>query len=164
MTKKIKRRAYPVTNIGSVSLLMTFIVLCMAIFAALSLSGALTEYRYSQRIAQHNTDYYHASDQAVGMLKNIDGILKNAYEQDPDHYYETVEEQLSPIVHTDTDFTTEVPSVTYEVPIHDSQALKVVLVLNPPGQMEEGYYRITSWQETPSSRWNGDDSLNLMTF
>lgn len=164
MRTRLKNRTYPVTNTGSVSLLITFIVLCLAVFAALSLSGALTEYRYSQRIAQHNTDYYHASDQAVDMLRNIDGILKNAYELDPDHYYETVEEQLSPIVHTDTDFTTDVPSVSYEIPINDTQSLKVVLALNPPGQMEEGYYRITSWQEISSSQWNADDSLNLMTF
>lgn len=162
--KKKERHFYPVTNIGSVSLLMTFIVLCLAVLAALSLSGALAEYRYSQRIAQHNTDYYRAVDSATDMLRNIDGILENAYALDPDHYYETVKEQLSPIVHTDVDFSSELPSVTYEVPIDDRQSLRVVLVLNPPGQLEQEYYQITSWQEIPSSDWNGDDSLNLMTF
>lgn len=159
-----RAKAHPFTNIGTVSLLMTFIVLCLVLFAALSLSGAFSEYRYSQRIAQHNIDYYEAATQASDMLRNIDGILRSAYELDPDHYYETAEEQLAPIVHTDADFTSETPSVTYETPIGDRQSLRVVLVLNPPGQMDEGYYRITSWQEVPASEWNGDDSLNLMTF
>lgn len=164
MRTRRRESVHPFTNIGTVSLLMTFIVLCLVIFAALSISGALSEYRYSQRIAQHNVDYYSASSQASDMLRNIDGILKNAYELDPEHYYETAEEQLAPIVHVSADFTSETPSVTYETAIDDAQSLRVVLVLNPPGQMEEGYYRITSWQEVPSSEWNGDDSLNLMTF
>ena len=164
MKLKAEKRSHPITNIGSVSLLMTFVVLCLAIFAALSISGSISEYRHSQQIAQHTTDYYEASNLASEMLRNIDGILKNTYELDPEHYYETAEEQLNPLVQSDTDFTSENPSVTYEVPVDDTRSLRVVLVLNPPGQMEEGYYRITSWQEVPSSQWNGDDSLNLMTF
>lgn len=51
MKLKAEKRSHPVTNIGSVSLLMTFVVLCLAIFAALSISGAISEYRYSQKIA-----------------------------------------------------------------------------------------------------------------
>ena len=65
----MKRRSYPVTNIGSVSLLMIFIVLCLVAFSALSLSGAVSDRQYSQKIARHNTEYYEASAQATGILK-----------------------------------------------------------------------------------------------
>lgn len=159
-----KQASVPVSNTGSVLLLTTFIVLCLSVFAALSLSGALTEYRYSQKLAQHGIDYYRASGLAADMLKNIDGILENAYALDPKHYYETAEEQLSPIVHTDMKPEDGDPSVTCEIPISDTRSLKIVLALNPPERMEDGYYRITSWQEISSSEWNGNDSLNLMTF
>jgi len=159
-----RKHSIPVINTGSVSLLMIFIVLCISMFAALSVSGALTEYRYSQKIAQHNQDYYTASDTAVKRLKDIDQLLHDIYLQDPEHYYDAVEKQLAMTASAETDFSSEEPSLSYEVPLGDAQALKVVLTLNPPGQMETGYYRITSWQEIPSSTWNGDDSLNLMTF
>ena len=98
------------------------------------------------------------------MLRSIDNILSSAYSQDPEHYYETAREQLAPIVDATENFTSGHPSVIYEVSIGSSQALRVVLALNPPGQMQEGYYRITSWQEVTTTQWDGDDSLNLMTF
>ena len=44
----MNKRKFPVTNIGSVSLLMIFIVLCMVTLAALSLSTASGSYRFAQ--------------------------------------------------------------------------------------------------------------------
>lgn len=158
----MQKKYSPITNIGSVSLLMTFIILCLVVFAMLSLSGAVSEYQYSQKIAQHNQDYYQASNEAVQMLRQIDRLLHAAYETKPDIYYAVVEEQLAGMRELQTDFTEENPTVTYEIPISSSQLLKVILTLNPPEQMEYGYYNITTWQEVPSSGWNGDDSLNLL--
>ena len=80
----MKKTLYPVTNIGSVSLLMIFIVLCLAVLSTLSLSGALSEYRYSQKIAQHQADYYNASGSASRVLKEIDRILCQAHAEHPD--------------------------------------------------------------------------------
>ena len=39
----MKKTTHPIANIGSVSLLMIFIVLCLVVFSALSLSGTLSE-------------------------------------------------------------------------------------------------------------------------
>ena len=160
----MKKTSYPVTNIGSVSLLMIFIILCLTVFSALSLSGALREYRYSQKIAQHQTDYYTASGSASRVLKEIDQILDQAHTDHPETYYEAAEQQLSLIEGVRTDLASESPSITYQIPIDDSQSLQVTLALNAPDELEQGYYRITAWQEIPSSEWNGDDSPNLMTF
>ena len=160
----MKRRSYPVTNIGSVSLLMIFIVLCLVAFSALSLSGAVTDRQYSKKIARHNTEYYEASAQATGILKEVDQILHDTYSQNPQHYYTALETELASMEILTADLSLESPSISYEVSISDTQALKVVLALNEPGQMQEGYYRITSWQEIPSTAWEGEDTLNLMTF
>ena len=51
----MNKRKFPVTNIGSVSLLMIFIVLCMVTLAALSLSTASGSYRSAQTLAGHTT-------------------------------------------------------------------------------------------------------------
>lgn len=160
----MKKTLYPVTNIGSVSLLMIFIVLCLAVLSTLSLSGALSEYRYSQKIAQHQADYYNASGSASRVLKEIDRILCQAHAEYPDDYYRSAEQRLVLLEDVKTDLTSQSPSITYQIPVDDSQSLLVTLALNAPDELEQGYYRITSWQEISSSEWNGDDSLNLMTF
>lgn len=158
----MKKPSYPVTNIGSVSLLMTFIVLCLVIFSTLSLSGAVSEYHYSQRLAEHNQDYYSASNEASLLLCDIDTALDTAYKEDPDKYFSLAEEQLAFIPQIDTDFSENIPSVEYEVPISDSQILKVSLALNPPEELAKGYYKITGWKEISSTEWSSDDSLNLI--
>lgn len=60
----MNKRKFPVTNIGSVSLLMIFIVLCMVTLAALSLSTASGSYRSAQTLAGHTTAYYRAIQQS----------------------------------------------------------------------------------------------------
>ncbi len=160
----MKRRSYPITNIGTVSLLMIFIVLCLVVFSSLSLSGALSDHRYSQKIAQHNAEYYQASAQAAMILKEIDQVLHSAYQKDPANYYIAAGEKLAAMESLTTDLGAESPSISYEVSVSDRQALKIVLSLNEPEQLKDGYYRITSWQEVPASTWDGDDTLNLMTF
>lgn len=65
----MNKRKFPVTNIGSVSLLMIFIVLCMVTLAALSLSTASGSYRSAQTLAGHTTAYYRASNKAEKSLQ-----------------------------------------------------------------------------------------------
>lgn len=160
----MKKTLYPVTNIGSVSLLMIFIVLCLAVLSTLSLSGALSEYRYSQKVAQHQADYYSASGSASRVLKEIDRILYLAHTEHPEDYYRTAEQQLTLLEGVKADLLSQSPSITYQIPVDDSQSLRITLAVTSPDELEQGYYRITSWQEISSSEWNGDDTLNLMTF
>ena len=71
----MNKRKFPVTNIGSVSLLMIFIVLCMVTLAALSLSTASGSYRSAQTLAGHTTAYYRASNKAEKKLAETEKIL-----------------------------------------------------------------------------------------
>lgn len=158
----MKKHPYPVINIGSVLLLMTFIVLCFATFSALSVSSSVSEYQYSQKLAKHNQDYYTACGKANEMLQTIDDILKTAYTGSRANYYGAAEKGLKALDQVDAEFSEGSPTVTYQIPISQAQSLQVVLTLNPPGRIGEGYYRITSWQEIPASQWKGDDSLTLI--
>ena len=54
----------PVVNIGSSSLLVIFLVLCLVTFATLSLSSARSDYNISRRLAERKTESYAASSQA----------------------------------------------------------------------------------------------------
>lgn len=55
-------------NIGSSSLLIIFLILCLAVFAVLSLSSAKSDYSLSERLAEHKTQYYEAASQAEIIL------------------------------------------------------------------------------------------------
>lgn len=71
----MNKKKFSVTNIGSISLLMIFIILCMVTLAALSLSSAASEANTARKFADHNTKYYQADNQAEETLDIIDGIL-----------------------------------------------------------------------------------------
>ena len=65
----MNKKKFSVTNIGSISLLMIFIILCMVTLAALSLSSAASEANTARKFADHNTKYYQADNQAEETLK-----------------------------------------------------------------------------------------------
>lgn len=71
----------PITNIGSVSLIMIFIVLCMVTFAILSLSESTSDYKFTEKLAEHTTAYYTASSKAENALAEIDQILHDAAQE-----------------------------------------------------------------------------------
>ncbi len=156
------------SNIGSASLLMTFIVLCLVTFAVLSLSGAVSEYNYTQQLAQHNTEYLEASNAATQLLSEIDGQLREAHRMqsfataDETAYYGAADDLLGEISDVTTDFSSDTPTAAFVVPVNDSQALSVVLELNPPRDFADGYYKVKTWQEVSTAEWHGDDSLNLI--
>lgn len=158
----MKKHSYSVVNIGSVLLFMTLIVLCLVVFSTLSLSGSVSEYQYSQKLAMHNREYYRVCGQASERLHDIDDILKAAYADSPGQYYTKAESKLKALEGVTTDFSGKSPTITYEAPVSRSQTLHVTLELNPAGQVADGYYKVTAWQKVPSSEWKGDDSLNLI--
>lgn len=134
-------------NIGASSLLVIFIVLCIALFATLSLSSAKSDYSFSEKIAQHKTDYYDASNTSEQILAEIDAALAGGTPVDSlgaDSQW--LPEELRDISITITPDSGQ-PTASWQVPIDDTQALSVVITLYPQGG-SEGYYTIKSWQAT----------------
>ena len=56
MNKKDQKSGF--VNIGTASLLVVFLTLCLVSFAMLSLSTAKSDYEFSQKLAQKTTVYY----------------------------------------------------------------------------------------------------------
>lgn len=59
-----EKKSVPFLSIGSSSLLVVFLVLCLVIFAVLTLTGAQSDYRFSRQLADRRTAYYAACNQA----------------------------------------------------------------------------------------------------
>ena len=67
-----KKSAYPPINIGTSFMLVIFILLCMVIFAVLSLSSALKDYDYTKQKANRTTAYYEACNEAEKIYAKIE--------------------------------------------------------------------------------------------
>lgn len=173
----MNKKKFSVTNIGSISLLMIFIILCMVTLAALSLSSAASEANSAKKFASHNTNYYQASNQAEETLDIIDGILSESYmvSSDSAAYFSEVEARLSKL---STNITINIPAkndaadsvttansaatISYTTTISDSQALEVELTLTDPFHSSKGFYTITSWKEVQTGDWNADNTMKLI--
>ena len=172
-------------NIGSSSLLIVFLVLCLTTFAILSLSSAQSDYSFSKRSAEHKTEYYEASSRAEMILGEIDQILAETAEQvnaaqknaaQENVVQENADSELAsfelaaaarldgkeidniPLSCTGTE---EETVISYQVPSGAKQALNVSLLITNDSE-HENYYKIQAWQLISTSDWNADNSLNLI--
>ena len=162
----MKKKSFPITNIGTISLMMIFIVLCMVTFAALSLSSAVSDSRSGQKMSVHTEEYYAASNQAEEILASVDGIFSDAYSkaQDAEEYYKMVSEALPDTLTSENEEGQL--QIRYQVDVNDSQAIQVLLAVLSPEQIQrEGsgaFYKILSWQEIQTTTWEGDNSIQLI--
>ena len=92
-----KKTTYPPINIGTSFMLVIFILLCMVIFAVLSLSSALKDYDYTKQKADRTRAYYEACNEAEEIYAKIE-----------------------------TENHTE-DSIEYSVPINENEQLQVTL-------------------------------------
>lgn len=133
-----KERSFSPPTIGGSSLLVIFAVLCLTVFALLSLSTVQSDGRLSDKTYEATVGYYEADSRAEEILSSLrcgfvpDGVI------------------LRDVVH---DFTVDLYS--YSVAITDSQALEVDVIINGTN------YEILRWQTVSTTDWQADESLNV---
>ena len=163
----MKKKKLSITNIGTVTLLMVFIVLCMITFAALSLASASRDARLGRQTVDHMTEYYTASNQAEELLETVDNACSGEYGQttDPAEYYRLVHKNLllSPI---EAVWSGNTFDVAFQIEINDSQELSVLIDLLSPQQIQAdgagSFYRILSWEVIRTDTWESDNTLQLI--
>lgn len=155
------KKKFPVTNIGTATLLMIFIILCMVTFAVLSLSEAAKDRSFSRQLADQTTDYYTACGDAEKMLSDIDSAISDTKKTglSGNEYYEAIAEKL-----TDQDrVKANGDTISYSTPVNDRLVLAVSLRIAAPGETFSGQnFKILSWEETQANKWNGNNSVELM--
>lgn len=156
---KVKKTSYPPANIGTSFMLVIFLVLCMIIFAVLSLSSALRDYNYSQKTADRTTAYYEANNLAEETLAKIDNILLEAYTNPiPEN---ELQQQLLSIegVTISSDDTHSGFLLEYAVTINEDEILQVILNIFPNNNER---YTIISWKQIFVTEWEGDQSISVL--
>lgn len=130
MAERDKNKFSP-PAVGGISLLITFAVLCLTVFALLSLSSVRANQRLAEASAQAVEDYYAADCAAQEVLSRLrGGELPDNVQVDGDLY-------------------------SYSCPITDTQELQVEV------RMEEGRWTVLRWQSARSGDWELEEDLEL---
>lgn len=134
-------------NIGSSSLLMIFVVLCLVSFATLSIVSANADKKLSLKVAEHSVAYYDACNQAEQRIAQIDASLLAAYENsaDENEYFDQVGHVIS-----------------FAIPVTDVHTLNISLDIIYPDSADEMFYQITCYNLTPTGTLELDESLPVM--
>lgn len=131
-------------NIGSSSILLIFVLLCLVSFAALSIVSANADYKLGQKILTRTSAYYEACNQAEKSLASIDRTLWNLYETSAD------DKEY---------FATAGYSKSYLIPISDLQNLSIQIEILYPEKTGDTCYRIKSWQVVSAEQLEYEDTL-----
>ena len=124
-------------NIGTSSLILIFIILCLTIFGLLSLSSAGSDWRLAQKNAESVKGYYEADSQGVEFVAMIDEALARCSQAaDEEEYLRLVKEELGSFYQEETRIAQTDVEMLY------GQMLHIELEIN---REEEAGYRILKW-------------------
>ena len=143
MNKKRKK-----FSIGTSSVLVILIVLCLVSFSTLSIISANADYKLSEKLYNRTLAYYEACNRAEETLDQIDTMLHTIFEEGISRadYFEKVGTNIS-----------------FVVPISDIQSLQIELTILYPKKDNQTYYEIKSWQVITTGELDYDETLTLPT-
>ena len=126
-----KRETFSPPAVGGSCLLVIFAVLCLTVFALLSLSTVQANGRLADASVAAVSAYYQADCQAESVLARLrSGQVPEGVAADGDTY-------------------------TYTCPISDTQSLEVRV------RLEGDSWTVLRWQAVSTVEWEAEDSLDL---
>ena len=141
-------------NVGTATVLIIFLVLCLAVFSTLSFVSAYSDYKISEKNVSSIGAYYSADAQAMKKIAQIDGALEpillglyasSAANPMPAAYYNAAEQALAKIDGVSvTAGPGGNPRAAFSIPLDDYRTLSVVLSITGSGPGDR--YRITSFK------------------
>lgn len=135
-------------NIGTSSILIIIVILCLVCFSGLSITSANADYRLSKRLADRTTAYYDACNQAQSTLATLSTQLEELYQQSSSKadYENKIKESLQ-------------DSLSFSYSINENQTLQVSVSPLYPDTAENNFFQITGWQIVNSVSPELDTSL-----
>ncbi len=158
----MKNKKLSISHVGTSLVLVVLIILALVVFAVLSLSQTNRDRLYAEKIVSLNQAYRKACDEAEETLSDIDRILLDNWQEDRQAWYRAAESALSGLDDLSLDFSSETPSISFQVAYGSDRALCVTLEIAPPSGDDQPFYRITRWQEISTRDWQADNTLNLL--
>lgn len=160
----------PGVGVGSTTMLIIFVSLCLCTFATLSFVSSKADYRLSKDAADALTAYYAADDRAIEKLHKIEASLKTLPSSDSSDYQLRQCEKL--LLSTGICQPLEGSSLvfTFTEPVDSNRELMVQFKLTLPTSHNDRYTLPQKWQiqplqetgmiiEEPLTLWNGENNL-----
>lgn len=158
MTHKKEQRGF--STFGFSTILLTFVMIAVVIFSALSLVTAYSDYKLSTKVAENTKGYYNAETKANEKLATLDQMLAECYfsSSDEDTYYSKLSADLADIGVLDTTNYT----LSFQEPMGERQYFQVTLQLKYPSNEEDTFYEIIEWRTISIAETFEEEPLNLI--
>lgn len=142
-------------NIGTSSLILIFIILCLTTFGLLSLSSAGSDWKLAQKNAESVKGYYEADSRGVEFVAMVEEALARCSQAaDDKEYLRLVQEELGSFYQEETGMAQAEIEMLY------GQVLHIELEIN---RKEEAGYRILAWKVSHSVDYDIDKSIPVWT-
>lgn len=143
-------------NIGMISFMTVFVIMCLLIFSLLSLSSANANVQTTQKSVDHSTLYYQLSSDGQRSLEIIDETLEDLYHQtsSSQEYYDQSAILLEKIENSEL----HDHILSFEL-TKETMKLYIEVEILYPGQH---YYQIKTWKSSPAKQWEPDQGIDVL--
>lgn len=150
-------------TIGIPSLFLIFSVLCLVIFALLTLGTSRMDLQESQLSMEQTTAYYDACTEATEQCIALHDYLLETYKQSDGEraYFSTLEENL-PSSFPQISWDKHTRQASFHQIISQEQQLHVVLSICYPRSPEESPCEVLAWEASVYGQWEPDTTQKLL--
>jgi len=149
-TSRSNFKSTPLTfngGIGSSSILVIFVILCLVSFATLSIVSANADYKLSTKILDRATAYYEAQNQAEEKLAQLDASLHGTYEK---------------VSSSSNFFAITGGETSFLIPVSDLQSLEVTVQILYPDNPDGTFYQVISRKVVNTRELDYESTLNVI--
>ena len=143
-------------NIGTSSILVTFVLLALVTFAALSYISARSDYVLSKEAADRTASYYDANRMAEIYLANIEALLSKHMNETSGEkeYIDGVDALFSDNekIEVETDENGN-KKLSYTIAVTSGQNLNVTLAVHYPDAEDDSLFKVDKWTTNVNRDW-----------
>ena len=143
-------------NIGTSSILVTFVLLALVTFAALSYISARSDYVLSKEAADRTASYYDANRMAEIYLANIEALLSKQLDgsKSAEEFYNGIEDLFADNENIEVSKTDDgLKQLSYSIAVTNGQNLNVALTVHYPDVNDDRLFLIDKWSTSVNRDW-----------
>lgn len=159
---KENKRKINISSFGFSTILLSFVMICVVTFSALSLVTANSDYKLSKKVADKNKDYFKAEERAYDKLSIIDDILIDARSSylEKASYYEELSKLLKD--YGILEASNDEYFFSFDEKISNNNYLAVKIKIYYPENENQVFYDIIQWKSNYETEIFEDETLNLI--
>lgn len=157
-----KQNKFSFSNFGFSTILLSFVMICVVTFSALSLTTANSDYTLSKKVAEKNQNFYQAQEQAYLKINQIDQTLGDCYltSNHEKAYYDRLSVALS--AHGTYVMENGEHILSFQQHISEDQYLSIRLRICYPKEDTDTFYEVMEWQSVYVRKVPDDAFMNLI--